>query len=321
MGKVKYRYNSKTCKYEPWYLRGKALQDQAGIFIGLSFLLGGLFYFGYTRNFDSLEEQLLKKKNITLKVEWQILEDRIQAAFAELNTLVERDDKNYRVILDSSPLAPEIREGGAGGSEKFSTEGLKDYPNVISDYAILEKLKSKVEVEVQSYKELNSILTERIQMWASRPAIQPINNKELERLHMSYGARFHPIYHRFIDHKGLDFAAANGTPVYATGDGKVIVSHYSASYGNVIYLDHGHDYETRYAHLSRFAVKEGDVVKRGHVIGYVGNTGTSVSDHLHYEVLFKGQHVNPINFFQRDLNNKEYERLIEAGSTDAKVLD
>ncbi|MBL0743793.1 M23 family metallopeptidase [Chryseolinea lacunae] len=321
MGKIKYRYNPKTCKYEPWYLRGKALQDQIAIFITLSLVLGGIFYFGYSKNFDSLDEQILKKKNLTLKVEWQILEERVQAAYAELNTLIDRDDKNYRVILDSSPLSPEIRQSGVGGSEKFNTEDIKDYPSVMSGYANLEKLKHTVDVEVQSYKELNSILKERVSMWASRPAIQPINNKQLERLHMSYGSRFHPIFKRYMDHKGLDFAADNGTPVYATGDGKVIMVYFSASYGNVIYLEHGHGYETRYAHLSRFAVKEGDVIKRGHVIGYVGSTGNSVSAHLHYEVLFQGSHVNPINFFQRDLNNKEYERLIEAGSIDAKVLD
>jgi len=162
---------------------------------------------------------------------------------------------------------------------------------------------------------------DRVEMWASRPAIQPINNKELDRLHMTYGTRFHPIFHVFKEHKGLDFTASKGTPVYATGDGRIGTAHYSDSYGNVIYLIHGHDYETRYAHLSQFNVQEGQRVKRGQVIGCVGSTGTSVSAHLHYEVLYKGQHVNPINFFQRDLSNKEYEKLIEIGSRQFHALD
>jgi murein DD-endopeptidase MepM/ murein hydrolase activator NlpD len=124
-----------------------------------------------------------------------------------------------------------------------------------------------------------------------------------------------------MEHKGLDFSAAHGTPVYATGDGEVKLAYFSSTYGNVIYLDHGYNYETRYAHLSNYAVKPGDKVKRGQIIGYVGDTGTSVGPHLHYEVLYGGQHVNPINFFQRDLSNEEYQKLIDAGSKNSNSLD
>lgn len=321
MSKIKYRYNPKTCKYEPWHLRGKALQDRVAMFIGLSILLGGVFYLIFIRNYNSLEEQLLQRENLTLKAEWQILEDRIHESFSALNTLVEKDDKNYRVILDAEPLSPEIREGGSGGSERFNIDDIKNFPNLVYDYTILQKLKNKLDVEVQSFHELDEMLNERTEMWASRPAIQPINNKQLDRLHMSYGSRFHPIFKVVKEHNGLDFTASKGTPVYATGDGKVTMAYFSGTYGNVIYIDHGYGYETRYAHLSKFAVKQGDKIKRGHVIGNVGNTGTSVSSHLHYEVLFRDQHVNPISFFQRDLSNKEYERLIEIGSTQNKALD
>lgn len=321
MSKVKYRYNPKTCKYEPWYLRGKALQDQVAIFIALSLLLAIAFYFAFIRNFDSLDEQLLKRENLTLKAEWQILEDRIHKSFGELNNLIEKDDKNYRVILDTGPLSPEIREGGVGGSERFNMDEIKNFHTLVYDYTILEKLKHKLDVEVQSYHELNELLNERIHMWSSRPAIQPINNKQLDQLHMSYGARMHPIFKVIRDHNGLDFSASEGTPVYATGDGNVTMAYTSETYGKVIYINHGHGYETRYAHLSKFAVQPGDKIKRGHIIGYVGDTGTSVSPHLHYEVLFNDRHVNPINFFQRDLTNKEYERLIEIGNTQNKALD
>lgn len=321
MSKVKYRYNPRTCKYEPHYLRGKALQDQIAIFMCLSIVAATGLYFAFTKNFDSLNEQFLKKENLTLRTEWQILEDRIHQAFASLNGLIEKDDKNYRVILDSEPLSAEIRKSGVGGSEKFNTEDIKDFPALVYDYTILNNLKHSLDIEVQSFEELHKMLNERVQMWASRPAIQPINNKQLDRLHMSYGSRFHPIFKVVMEHYGLDFSASQGTPVYATGDGKVTMAYTSASYGNVIYIQHGHGYETRYAHLSTFAVKPGDKIKRGHIIGYVGSTGNSVSAHLHYEVLFHDQHVNPINFFQRDLSNKEYEKLIEIGNTQNKALD
>jgi hypothetical protein len=290
-------------------------------FIALAALLAVGFYIVFTQNFDSLDEQFLKKENLTLRTQWQILEDRIHQSFAALNGLVEKDDHNYRVILDTGPLSPEIRQAGVGGSVKFDADEIEDFPSLVYDYTILEKLRHNLDVEVQSYEELNELLNERIHMWASRPAIQPISNKQLDQLHMSYGPRFHPIHKVVQDHNGLDFSASKGTPVYATGDGKVTMAYASSTYGNVIYIRHGHGYETRYAHLSSFAVTPGEEVTRGHVIGYVGNTGTSVSDHLHYEVLFKDQFVNPINFFQRDLSNKEYERLIEIGNTQNKALD
>jgi murein DD-endopeptidase MepM/ murein hydrolase activator NlpD len=225
------------------------------------------------------------------------------------------------VILDSEPLSASMREAGIGGSEKHHFSDIEKYPNVLNNYLQLEKIKHQLDVEVQSYRALEKMLDEKIDMWASRPAIQPINNKQLERLHLTYGSRFHPIFHKWQDHKGLDFTADKGTPIYATGDGVVTMAYTSDSYGNVIYLSHGHGFETRYAHLFKFAIQAGQQVKRGQIIAYVGNTGTSVSAHLHYEVLFEGKHVNPINFFQRDLSNKEYDKLIEEGSKSIEPLD
>jgi murein DD-endopeptidase MepM/ murein hydrolase activator NlpD len=263
----------------------------------------------------------LARKNVLLKTQWHVLEDQIAENNEHLHTLIEKDDHNYRVILDSHPLMPEIREAGIGGSEKFDNQILKLYPELLNGYQNVENLKHELDVAVQSFQELNKMVSERMEMWASRPAIQPISNKQLDKLHLTYGSRFHPILNIVREHKGLDFTASKGTPVYATGDGKILMAYFSDSYGNVIYLNHGYDYETRYAHLSAFAVKPGEEVKRGQVIGYVGNSGTSVSSHLHYEVLYKGQHANPINFFQRDLNNKEYEKLIEIGSQQDRPLD
>ena len=143
MARIKYTYNPKTCKYEPWYLRGKALQDQVAIFIGLSILAAFGFYAVFTKQYDSLDELLLRQQNLTLKAKWQILEDRMHQSFSELNELIEKDDKNYRVILDVDPLSKEIREGGVGGTERFDADEIKDFPGLIYDYTILEKLKRR----------------------------------------------------------------------------------------------------------------------------------------------------------------------------------
>jgi murein DD-endopeptidase MepM/ murein hydrolase activator NlpD len=291
------------------------------IFAALTCYLTYVFYAQFIAHFGSVEDQLLMKDNLMLRAEVQILEERINRSSGALDKLIERDDHNYRVILDADPLSPEIRASGFGGSERFDRDQLRESPDLIRNYTMLEQLQSRIDVEAQSYDELKELLNQRIKMWSSRPAIQPISNKQLNQLFMSYGARMHPIFNVMKDHNGLDFSAPKGTPVHATGDGLVIMAHRSPSYGKVIYIDHGHGYETRYAHLSSFIVRPGEQVKRGHIIGYVGSTGTSQSSHLHYEVLFNGKHLNPISFFQRDLSNSEYERLIEIAQTQNRALD
>jgi murein DD-endopeptidase MepM/ murein hydrolase activator NlpD len=178
-------------------------------------------------------------------------------------------------------------------------------------YLKTEKLKNRLDIEVQSLDALNKELERKEKMWASRPAIQPISNKDLTILHTTFGLRLHPILGYWRDHNGLDFTAPGGTPVYTTGDGVVHMAYYSATYGWVVYLDHGYGFETRYAHLTNFIVTKGQRLKRGQVLGYVGTSGQSKANHLHYEVLYNGDPVNPINFFQRDLSNGEFQKLVE----------
>jgi murein DD-endopeptidase MepM/ murein hydrolase activator NlpD len=321
MARTRYKYNPHTCRYEPFYIRGKQLRQRIAMFFSTSLIIATGAYFATIQYFESLDEFLLTDKNQQLKVEWNVLHERIRQANSELANYIAKDDNNYRVILDSSPLPPSIREAGTGGSEKISIRSAEAYPFIVEEYHNLQELSHKLDVEIQSFDELDKILDAKMMAWAARPAIQPISNTQLDRLHLTFGARLHPIFKVWRDHKGLDFTAATGTPVYATGDGEVQTTHYSESFGKVIYIDHGYDFQTRYAHLSAYAVIPGEPVKRGQLIGYVGNTGHSVSAHLHYEVLFKGEQVNPINFFQRDLSNEEYQRLIDIGSQNSTPLD
>ncbi|MCK6618856.1 MAG: M23 family metallopeptidase, partial [Cyclobacteriaceae bacterium] len=238
-----------------------------------------------------------------------------------LATLAEQDDHNYRVILDLPALSSAQRLAGSGGVEKNYPAEVKQYSVIAELHKTVERLKHQAEVEQQSFNQLNETADVKNNMWASRPAIQPIDNRELTRLHTTFGLRMHPIFKVLMDHKGLDFTAPKGAPVYATGDGRVSMAYFSGSYGNVIFIDHGFDYETRYAHLYKFNVRPGQFVKRGDLIGYVGNTGISVSPHLHYEVYYKRQAVNPIHFFQRDLSDAEYHKLIRTAGKSESSLD
>ncbi len=319
MTKQRYYYNPETCKYEPVVVSGKVFIRRTSVFLAISFFIGiiGLVYFNI--KYPLWDELLLREKNNSLKTEWQALYKDINQVSDQLARLEANDDENYRAILDLSPLSTEERLAGSGGREKENAS--IDYPLIKIAYDQADKILNRVSVEKQSYEQLLKELEGKEKMWASRPAIQPIDNKDLTHLHTTFGMRAHPILGYVRPHKGLDFTAPKNSPVYATGDGRVINAERSESYGNVIYINHGYSFETRYAHLTSYIVKPGEKVKRGQVIGYVGSTGLSGGSHLHYEVLYKGDHINPINFFQRDLNNKEYEKLIELGGKSVSSLD
>lgn len=321
MPRTLYQYNPKTCRYEPIVPRKSDAWLRKIKFFAFSTLIALGGYFSYSQFAYSFTELWLENRNSILQNEYILLQRQVDHGFRKLQGVIEKDDNNYRVILDTPPLSASVREGGIGGSQKLLLTDTENLPVIHDTYKRLDKLRRQVDIERQSLNEVNELLEEKTKMWESRPAIQPVDNRQLDQLHLTYGLRLHPIFKTWKDHKGLDFTAPRGTPVYATGDGKIEAAHFSGSYGNVVYIDHGHGFETRYAHLSKFAIKRGDLVKRGQIIGYVGNTGNSSSAHLHYEVLVKGKNVNPINFFQRDLSNEEYEKLIRLGSAYAEPLD
>ncbi len=318
MAKVKYTYNPVTCKYDPIIVTPGTFGRATFRFLAVSLFIGlaGSIYFHF--QYPYLDETLQAQENAYLKSEWRLLGKRLDNSSQQLSSLEKNDDQNFRVILDLDPLSPSQREAGVGGRPKESET--ISYPLIKLAYDKAAKIKNRLDIQRQSIDQLKTELGKKERMWASRPAIQPINNKDLTHLHTIFGMRLHPILGYVRPHNGLDFTAPHGSPVYATGDAVVMYTGFS-TYGNVIYLDHGFGFETRYAHLTRYIVEPGQVIKRGQIIGYVGNTGLSAAPHLHYEVHYKNVAINPINFFQRDLSNKEYEKLIELGSKSTTSLD
>lgn len=317
MANTRYRYNSATFQFEPIFPSGRRFIKRALIYLllGLSVSIPAAFW--YLQEHYSLQEQHLLAENQKWIEAWDNIRNEINRAYTELDSLAQKDDYYYRTLLDLDPLPASIREAGIGGKDRSITE-IEGYEIIRSNYERLEKLQKQIDVARQSFDQLNEVTDKKNSMLASRPAIQPINRTQLVTLHLTFGMRLHPIFKVVQDHKGLDFTAAHGTPVYATGDGRVSTAYTSPSYGNVIFIDHGFQYETRYAHLQRFNVSPGNYVKRGDLIGYVGNTGISAAPHLHYEVFYKGQAVNPIHFFQRDLQQREYQKIIGSHSTTSK---
>ena len=153
------------------------------------------------------------------------------------------------------------------------------------------------------------------------PAIQPVAKKDFKRISSGYSYRIHPIYKINKFHYGMDFVAPVGTPVYATADGIVEMAGKNLGYGNYVKINHGYDYETAYGHLNSIGVRKGQKVVRGQIIGTVGNTGISTGDHLHYEVIYRGKTVNPINYFADDITADEYQMMLRVQETLRVGLD
>jgi murein DD-endopeptidase MepM/ murein hydrolase activator NlpD len=244
-------------------------------------------------------------------MEWQLLQSKINSTSNSLAKLESEDDNYYRVVLDLNKLDKTIRTGGAGGSQKYELSEDESVKEVVDAYEKLNKISSRLEVETQSLVEINNRVTRFEDMMVTRPAMQPIDNRQLTRFNTIFGMRKHPIHGDWRNHNGLDLTADMGTPVYATGDGIVIQAKANGGYGNVIFLSHGYGFESRYAHLSKFKVIPGQRVKRGELIGFVGTTGLSTNPHLHYEVLYNNKWINPIYFMYRDLSQAEYNELIK----------
>ncbi len=325
MAKIKYYYNTETCKYEPIRATKKALFLNVFGFVVISLAMALGIIYVYRSNFTPIKESALRAENHELKLNWGILNQELQTAYDHVEELQFKDDHIYRVILDTEPIPSTIRQGGTGGHDQYAAlvnQNLEDPALVLTAYEKIDDLKKKLYIQSKSYDQVSELLTEKEKIWASRPAIQPVNNKELKRIAGGFNPkRFHPILKKILPHEGIDFTADIGTPVYATGDGTVTAAYRSTTYGNVIFINHGYGYQTRYAHLHDFNIRNGEPVKRGQVIGYVGNTGRSQGPHLHYEVLYKFKAIDPINFFQRDLDNEEYEKVIELSRKETMPLD
>ncbi len=324
MAKIKYYYNTETCKYERIKPSRVDLWVNAIGFLFACAVVGFIFSLIHSKYFPSQKELDLIKENGDLKFAYELIDKDLTEVKSMLNVLQVRDDEIYRVIYEQDPIPMNIREAGAGGSKKYLEliNGKLSRNEVVTDMlGKIDKLKRQMLVQTYSYDSILNLAANSTELWASMPAIQPISNKNLRRFASGYGYRMHPILKVKKFHYGCDFSAPRGTPIYATGDGKIVRAKKSrGGYGMCIEIEHGFGYKTRYAHMSKFDVKMGDTVKRGQKIGEVGNTGLSVAPHLHYEIFHNGKRVNPINYFHNDLTADQYDKLLKISDKHTQSL-
>jgi murein DD-endopeptidase MepM/ murein hydrolase activator NlpD len=322
MAKVKYYYDADTLSYRKIDVK-KSDYYKKTVFGILAVLLSAFIGFIIFSQFlMSPNERAINRENENLILNLDLFSKRIAESSAVLNQLQERDNNIYRMYFEANPIPNEQRKAGFGGVNRYKSldgyDNSKMIKQLTKDIDILSK---QLVIQSKSLDEIVILAKEKEKMLAAIPAILPVKLVDLTRMASGYKWRMHPILKIRKFHKGMDFTAPTGTPIYASGNGKVIRSSRSATYGRVVYINHGYGYTTIYAHMSKIKAKRGQNVKRGDLIGYVGNTGRSVSAHLHYEVRKNGKALNPINFYYGDLTPAQFSAMQKASEEEGQSYD
>ncbi|PKA82421.1 peptidase M23-like protein [Ulvibacter sp. MAR_2010_11] len=325
MSKVKYYYDSETLSY-------RKIEKKKGRRLGIFLLsLAGMMLSGFLLllvyiNLPYVEtpkEKTLKRELSNMELQFQILNKKMAEAESVLAEVANRDNNLYRVYFEANPIPIEQRQAGFGGVNRYKDlEGFDNSKLIIASSKRLDILTKQIVVQSRSLDEIAQLAEEKEELLSAIPAIQPVKNEDLTRMASGFGYRTDPFTKGSKFHFGMDFTAPRGTPVYASGDGIVIRADNTASgYGNHIRIDHSYGYESLYAHLYKFNVRNGQRVKRGDLIGFVGSTGRSEAPHLHYEIFKDGERINPINFYYGNLTPEEFASMLLASQQENQSLD
>lgn len=320
--KVYYKYNPATEEYERVYpSMAKRIWTVVARTLEIVAITAALCVLIYIY-FDLPKERVLILENDKLRQEVGDLDARLNEAITVMDDLAERDNNFYRVILQMDPLTPSQRFAGLEAVPAVDTlPGSSKRQQINSLSHKLKLFERQLAAQTLSYDEVTRAIGQNADRIAHIPSIHPISEKDMTSMASGYGYRIDPIYGTKKHHDGMDFASPIGTAVYATGDGKVIEAGEHGTYGNLIIIDNGYNYTTRFAHLSEILVKEGQEVKRGELIGKVGSTGKSTGPHLHYEVRIKGEPQNPVNYYFQDQTPEEYAEMIHLAENAGHVMD
>jgi hypothetical protein len=323
MSKSKYYYDKKTLSFKKIESNWKSKIKSTLAFVSVSLCFAAVMVVVAFKYFDSPKEKILIRELDKMTLQYQSLNKDLEQIEAVLDNIKDRDDNIYRVIFEADPIPNSVRKAGMGGVNKY--EDLDGYNNsslLIASTKKVDQISKQLYIQSKSFDEVIEMATKKSDMMASIPAIQPVSNKQLKRIASGYGRRIDPYYKKPKYHYGVDFSAPQGTPIYATGNGTIKKLKKSRrGFGNHIVIDHGYGYQSLYAHMSKFNVRANQKVKRGDIIGFVGNTGKSTAPHLHYEVHKGGKKVNPAYYFHNDLSPEEFDRMLELAAQENQSFD
>jgi murein DD-endopeptidase MepM/ murein hydrolase activator NlpD len=325
MSKVKYYYDPETLSYRPIEFTNKKRISNVVLFILASFVFGlsSLLILLNSDRINTPAEISQKRDLENYELQFEILSKKLNQIEAVVENIEERDNNIYRVYFEASPIPEEQRRAGFGGVNRYKNlEGYDNSDLIINATKRLDVLSKQTVVQSRSLDEIERLAANKAELIEAIPSIQPIKNQDLTRMASGYGYRTDPFTKKRRFHYGMDFSARKGTPIYATGNGVVKrADNRSSGYGKHIRIDHDFGYVSLYAHLSKYNVRRGQRVKRGDIIGYVGNTGRSVGPHLHYEIFKDKKRINPLNFYYGNLSQKEFDALLTQSRLENQSMD
>jgi murein DD-endopeptidase MepM/ murein hydrolase activator NlpD len=323
MKKVKYYYNTNTLRYEKLVvpLRVKLLRILG--FLATAIVTGLIIVAFAFRFLDSPKEKLLRMQYERSQQDFLSINGKVRDLEQRLKQLEKRDNDVYRTIFEANPVPDSARAKQLEMEKEIRLVSAMDENELAySLSATLTSISNRISFQEKSYLEIEDMIKDKEKLLASTPAIQPVSNKDLNRVASGFGYRIDPVYKTVKFHAGLDFSAPQGTPIYATADGRVTTAgNKSNGYGNHVIINHGFGYETLYGHMVRVKVRNGQIVKRGEVIGWVGSTGKSTGPHLHYEVHKGGRNIDPIYFFYNDLTPEQYQQILKLAASGNQSFD
>tara|TARA_A100001011_G_scaffold400839_1_gene519642 strand:- start:1854 stop:2831 length:978 start_codon:yes stop_codon:yes gene_type:complete len=325
MSKIKYYYDQETLSYRPIKVTNKNRISNIFLFIVASFFFGTIsLLILLNSNVINTPSEIAQKRSLrNYELQFDILNKKLSQLEAVISNVENRDNNLYRVYFEASTIPEEQRRAGFGGVNRYSDlEGYENSDLIINTSKRLDILTKQTVVQSRSLDEIEKLAENKEALIEAIPTIQPIKNKDLTRIASGYGYRIDPFTKKRRFHYGMDFTAKTGTPIYATGNGVVKrADNRSAGYGNHLRIDHGFGYVSLYAHLSKFNVRRGQKVKRGDIIGYVGNSGRSAGPHLHYEIFKDNKKINPLNFYYGNLSPGEFEALLTQSKQENQSMD
>ena len=323
MPKIKYQFDSKTLTFKKVKLVWKQRITRGLTFLFVTGFAALALNLTYTSFYKTPKVIVLEEEREILLSEYDILNEKLEGIDFLINDIQQRDDYLYRSIFELEPIPPSVREAGFGGTNRYvDLEGFENSNVLIKTFKKVDIISKKIYVQSKSFDTVIDLAKNKEKMIACIPAIQPVALKDFTRISDYYGSRLDPFTGKPKMHHGMDFTGPEGSDIFVTGDGVVVEAGYSFyGYGNRVVVDHGFGYKTVYAHLKKIFVNEGQSLKRGQVIGSLGNTGRSTGAHLHYEVKLNNIPINPINYYFNDINAEEYELMVAACSKRRNPMD
>jgi murein DD-endopeptidase MepM/ murein hydrolase activator NlpD len=323
MKKIKYYYNTNTLRYEKLVtpLRVKLLRVLGFL---SAVLMSVLIIISIAYQYiPSPKEKIVRTQMSAMDEHYDELNSELAKLKIQMADLEKRDNQVYRSIFEASPIPDSAREKAmVSEAEQKLVESMGDDEMAGSIAQSMRTLANRMTYEKKSYDDITKMIANKQELLACTPAIQPVSNKDLTRIASGFGYRIDPIYKTTKFHAGLDFAAPQGTPIYATANGTVTTAGFTdGGYGNHVVINHGYGYETIYGHMYKVKAHPGEHVKRGDVIGWVGTTGKSTGPHCHYEVHKNGTPVDPIYFFYNDLSPEQFDRILKLSKASNQSFD